>query len=1294
MKQSRRRLWTWTISTVAGLIVLAAVVTGLFRAAVLLVPGYRDELARRIGEITGYDIRIGEMNLYWRGLSPVLDLDRLVVMSAADPEQPAVRIGEMAIGTSLWRLLQGDVTPSYLSLTGLQLAVERQPDGHWIVSGLESRGSGGIEAQKLLDELARFVRVRLASCVVEVRNEQWFGQSPRDFELREADLQVGETASDLLLRMQLPADIGRHLQVQLHLDGRLNRPAQWQFDAEASAGNLQLGELLRPWIKDGAGLTVGAPVLSLSGSTHQHGGFDQLSATLDLRSLETRSADGGAAGLSDIHLEGQWQRGAETWGLDLLSLRLRGPNGPWPVTRGRLSRSVNGAQTEWRADLGFVRLDDIAPLFAVLREDSGADRLAGLRGDLRSLVMKLSLGDGAPRYRYRAELTAAGVDDGERRFVGISGDLSGDDSGGRLQLQPAPAEFAWSSLFADPIAIDSLSGRLDWAQTADGGWRIGLDGLNWQLMTATGAGEGELLLPGAGAGKRAAPRLKLRSSLQTDDVLAMKSLMPIVWHASLRSWLDRAIRGGRVVDGELRLDLPFSEVGKKRIPDGFQLDLQVAGGQLAFLPDWPAADGLEARLAFRGNGLTVTSDRGSLRGLKLEQLSARIEDFSERRLVIDGRISGDAARFYQVLDATPLRKRLSALLDKTDAAGPAVVGLGLQVPLDDGAEPEVDGTIDIREGRMRVTGLPEEITGIQGQVRFDNSGVSAQGLHGRWMDIDLSAALAPAGPGVTDLSVEFELGAESVLLEPVPPWIRSRIRGRSHWSGGTRLGAEQTQAFVLRSDLEGTAIELPEPLYRSAGQSGPLTISLSPDDSEGVLFEARLADLLSVRGRVAAMREAAGFDRPSATPAQSRNRLDYLQIWFGEAPPQTPEPGIFVGGRVDSVDVRGWGQIYEPGDGNPPIPDPRLDLAIGAIRFGGFQVRDAQLRAVHDDAGWALQFDSEQAGGRLNYPSDQQGVMTARFDHLVVTGTPAESTTDDAAEDAADDAARAGDAATPDFTRDHEPLDPTTIPTFDVDVAALTFNRISLGHVALQTSRLPEGQKVDRFSSDAPVLRAQVQGQWTRAGDASQASLEFDIGSSQIADALTAFGYAPNLDARQANIKGQLSWDSVGAGLSLAQARGTVSLQAERGRMRTVEPGAGRVLGLFSFYALPRRLTLNFGDVVGKGLAFDRIDGNFDLGDGVAHTSDLDIEAPSVRVEIRGDIGLAARDYDQTVTVFPDVSGGVTLGAALLGGPAAAVIALLAQELLDKPLDQASQLSYHLTGSWDNPQVKRVDGGE
>ena len=192
---------------------------------------------------------------------------------------------------------------------------------------------------------------------------------------------------------------------------------------------------------------------------------------------------------------------------------------------------------------------------------------------------------------------------------------------------------------------------------------------------------------------------------------------------------------------------------------------------------------------------------------------------------------------------------------------------------------------------------------------------------------------------------------------------------------------------------------------------------------------------------------------------------------------------------------------------------------------------------------------------------------------------------------------------------------------------------------------------------------------------------------------LAAFGYVQTLEARRTRLNGDLRWSPSADGVAWSQARGKVNVKVDNGILRAVEPGAGRVLGLMNFYALPRRLTLNFRDVVGHGLSFDSIGGEFQLGDGDAVTRNLVVDAPSLRIETRGRIGLAAKDYDQRVTVYPDVSAGVTLASALLGGPALGALMLIAQEILDKPLDQATQLSYHLGGTWDNPRVTRVDGG-
>ena len=90
------------------------------------------------------------------------------------------------------------------------------------------------------------------------------------------------------------------------------------------------------------------------------------------------------------------------------------------------------------------------------------------------------------------------------------------------------------------------------------------------------------------------------------------------------------------------------------------------------------------------------------------------------------------------------------------------------------------------------------------------------------------------------------------------------------------------------------------------------------------------------------------------------------------------------------------------------------------------------------------------------------------------------------------------------------------------------------------------------------------------------------------------------------------------------------------------------------------------------------------------------MRGPSVRIDVRGDVGLAAHDYNQVITVTPNTKG-ITLGALLLGGaasvaaPVLPLIAVIANQVIDKPLGQVTQLTYGLTGSWDNPEIKKLE---
>src|SRR5690606_19130865 len=119
------------------------------------------------------------------------------------------------------------------------------------------------------------------------------------------------------------------------------------------------------------------------------------------------------------------------------------------------------------------------------------------------------------------------------------------------------------------------------------------------------------------------------------------------------------------------------------------------------------------------------------------------------------------------------------------------------------------------------------------------------------------------------------------------------------------------------------------------------------------------------------------------------------------------------------------------------------------------------------------------------------------------------------------------------------------------------------------------------------------------------------------------------IDADDGRIETSLAWHASPIAMKYGLLEGTVSFSLEDGSLREVSPGAGRLIGLLSLSALPRRLFLDFSDFFGEGLSFDSLKGDFLLTEGNAYTTNVRLEGPSVSALLVGRTGLAARDYDQ-----------------------------------------------------------------
>jgi uncharacterized protein YhdP len=175
-----------------------------------------------------------------------------------------------------------------------------------------------------------------------------------------------------------------------------------------------------------------------------------------------------------------------------------------------------------------------------------------------------------------------------------------------------------------------------------------------------------------------------------------------------------------------------------------------------------------------------------------------------------------------------------------------------------------------------------------------------------------------------------------------------------------------------------------------------------------------------------------------------------------------------------------------------------------------------------------------------------------------------------------------------------------------------------------------------------------------------------------------------------ARLEGSLAWAGAPYEFDVPSLSGSFTLNAAKGQFSKLDPGIGKLLGVMSLQALPRRLSFDFKDVFSEGFAFDEIAGTVNLNRGRAATDNLRIRGPAAQVVMRGDVDLVQETQNLTVRITPQVIETVSVAGALVGGPIAGVAAYLAQQVLKDPFGKFVTYEYGVTGNWADPVVKRL----
>lgn len=843
----------------------------------------------------------------------------------------------------------------------------------------------------------------------------------------------------------------------------------------------------------------------------------------------------------------------------------------------------------------------------------------------------------------------------------------------------------------------------------------------------------------AAPGNRLPGYLELDAQIDTAQAPRVHRYLPVALPESVRHYVRDAVRSGLVEDITARvrgslLAFPYARAGSGE----FSLNARVRDSEFNYVPGpgdpWPRFTRVSTELEFDRQSLRLRRGKAELGGLGsgtfvLDEVEGHIADLGhDARLQIEGRGRGPADDALRYVKESPVGALVSHALDPTTASGAVELGLALDIPLQDAAHTQVKGRVLLANNNVQFRPDVPVLAEARARVDFDTTGFTVSAGAARVLGGNITFDGGQQRDGAIRFAAQGTASAEGMRRTPEWPALArlaTQLAGQARYQLQLGFVHGQTELNVT-SSLAGLAARLPAPLGKSEAQEMPLRLSVQPVQPAAPASPAAAATPLPREPQ----REWLRLELGSLLAAQ------YLRDLSGSGAPRVLRGAIHLGAppevlsgpsaagpvvatiTLPQLSVDAWTDWWQrhgdaltgtttgatPAAASPANAEasPYLpgvihlrtgNLLVGGQRLSGVDATLTQERTGEREApAWRADVSADQLAGRIEVrePAGTQRpdrLVRARLARLAIPkDTPGETATAPA----------------------RSPTDnPGRLPDLDVEVDDFQWQGKRLGRLEIQAANRGRGAGADtqewhvsRLTLNSPEARLTASGDWSvptniglaaaRPGRRDRTALSFQLDLQDAGAWLERLGWAGTVRHGTGQINGDIGWFGSPLAFDLSSLSGQAHIGVDRGQFLRAEPGVARLLGVLSLQSLTRRLTLDFSDVFGDGFAFDRMDGDVNLAQGVASTSNLRIRGVQAAILTEGRADLTQETQDLHIWVIPDVNAGAAslLYAAI--NPAIGIGTLIGQLFLRKTLAEATTREFLVTGRWDAPQVTPV----
>ena len=900
---------------------------------------------------------------------------------------------------------------------------------------------------------------------------------------------------------------------------------------------------------------------------------------------------------------------------------------------------------------------------------------------------------------------------GQPGLAGANVSFDVNQAGGKAQLAIEQGWLEFPGVFAQPrIPLDRLQADISWQRQGQGQAQAlalqvtraefanedlqGSAQASWHTLAAVG----DARFPGV---------LDLSGQFERAQASRVWRYLPLEIPQEARDYVQQAVQGGVgskgsfQVRGDLR-DIPSKDPNKST----FRIAAQLNKAHYQYVPKallpkgskpWPALSDIQGELLFDGYGMFIKNAHGFIGAMPAEQLEASLPDWDDLRVAVRGRLQGDLGQALDTLRETEVDRLLAGSLSQAQGQGATLIDLALDLPIDQLAQSTVTGKALFLNNQVRFSPLTPSLENVQGQLRFDEQGFVLDKFQGRTLGGAFQVqggmgSLAGRKDTGVHMRAEGVFSSQGLRTQTDLPWLAQLGR---HLQGLTPYTLQldfvgDTLDFSAASNLQGMAINLPEPLGKTAAQVQPLRInqrSLPPRQGRS------LQSVQALWGRDLSAQYEIQRDPKQPTAAPVVRGL--LSLGAPPANTRLPDSGVQFLLQAEVLDADAWRQrLGAVLDASSKLASEQIGLQAYipqrlALRVGRLELGQRAFHGVNaivergSDSSWKISGQAREAAGQVQYRPGALGqgdYVWARLKHLHLGEKSASSSM-----------VVSANAAT-------HSSGMQALPDMDVQVDDFHMAGKALGRLEIQASNQAGATDVQRewqlkkLSINSPEAQLTGTGAWLAGqGLDGRTVLNFNWALQDAGKLLDRLGQKGLLAKGQGSIAGQVSWQGSITAPDYPSMNGKLQVQVNDGRFLKADPGAAKLLGVLNLQALPRRLNFDFRDVFAQGFAFDFVRGDVQIQKGLASTNNLQIKGVSAAVLMEGVADIKDETQDVHVVIVPEINAGTAALVATAINPAIGLGAFVAQWLLSKPVNKAATQELRITGSWTDPKVEKIE---